>query len=307
MMVDIEKRYIDSYKKIAREANKASRNAPLKARKEKYQKSLIQQDISAENKKKKLLRHLHELTINTFSVNIGKISRKKAIDHFRANTKLMRYIIQKIKGINDYLEEDLLRELGIIKKSPLARALKTRKPLRYLKKRGRALSKDYITKIEHTVYELMNRIIVFDKKLLKGYKKKNVNVASKEKLVITDLESILEVESELLEALEAKIPPPDKIRAKLFGKNIFNLWAPMVFALLASLESEYEKETIIFSRIKEDEKLREKIESKIKHVVEEKERVLKIKHERAVAMKSIGKISDDYRQKFHEYVHAASL
>ena len=81
----------------------------------------------------------------------------------------------------------------------------------------------------------------------------------------------------------------------------------MVFALLSSLEAEYGKEGIIFSKIKKNSRLRKKIENKIKHVVNEKEKILKLKEKRALAMKSFEKISDDYRQTFHEYVSAASL
>ena len=305
--MDIEKRHIDSYKRVAQQANKAAGKAPLKALKDKYGKSIMQWNISAENKKKKMMEHLHKLIIITFSIKIGKISAKNAIDAFRSNTKLIREIIQKIKDINNYLEEDLLRELGITKKSLVVRALKSGNAATYLEKKGRVLSRGYIAKIEHIVYELMDRIVIFDRKLLKGYRKKEVNVVKKEKVGIKDLKSILEIESELLEALEAKMPPPDRIKAKLFSKKIFNLWAPMALALLASLEAEYGKEREIFSKVKANNKLRKKIESKIKHVVKEKERILRIKHERAVAMKDIGKISDDYRQKLHEYVHAASL
>ena len=307
MRVGIEKRHIDSYKRVAQQANKAAGKAPFKAHSDKYQKSVMQLNISAENKKKILVRHLNEIVISAFSADISRISRKKAIEIFRANTELIRRIIQKIKAINSYLEEDLLREIGIIKKSLLVGALKSQNPVRYLESKSRILSRDYIAKIEHTVYELMGRIIIFDKKLLKGYRQKEVNVIKGEKFGINDLEKTLGIESELLETLEAKIPPPSRIKAKLFSKKIFNIWAPMVLALLASLEAECKKEKMIFSEIKKDERLRKKIERKIKHVAEEKGRVLRIKHERAIAMKSMGKISDDYRQKFHEYVHAASL
>ena len=307
MRVDIEKRHIDSYKRVAQQANKAAGKAPFKAHSDKYKKSVMQFNISAENKKKMLIRHLHELVISTFSADMSRISLKKSIVAFKANSELIRLIIQKIKSINRYLEEDFLREIGIIKKSFLVKALKSENPVRYLEKKRMALSQGYIAKIEHTVYELMGRIIIFDKKLLKDYKKKEVNLIKNEKFGIKDLEKTLETESELLEILEAKIPPPSKIKARLFNRKIFNIWAPMVLALLASFGAEYEKERAIFSTVKKDERLREKIESRIKHVIDEKESVLKIKQERALAMKSTGKISDDYRQKLHEYVHAADL
>ena len=61
------------------------------------------------------------------------------------------------------------------------------------------------------------------------------------------------------------------------------------------------------SKLKKNYRLSKKIEDKIKHVVDEKERVLKIKEKRALSMKSLRKIGDDYRNVFHEYVSAAGL
>jgi len=268
MRVDIENRYIDSYKKIAREANKAIKSR-LKVQKSKYQKILLRKDISAEDKKKKLVKGLHELVISTFSININKVK----IESIKANIGLIREIIHKIKAINNYIEEGLLKELGIIKSSLIVKALKSKKPLSYLQKSGRVLSKNYIDKIDHTVYELMQKIIFFDKKLLKGYKKKDIKIGGNEKVEIKDLEKTLKAESEILDVLEAKIPPARRVKAKLFKKDIFNKWVPMVFALLSSLEAEYGKEEIIFSKIKKNSRLRKKIENKIKHVVNEKEKI----------------------------------
>jgi len=295
MRVDIEKRHIDSYERIVREANKAIRRATSKVKKSKYQKTLLGKNISAENKKKKLVKNLHELIISTFSIDINK---KIKVDNLKANIELIRYIIRKIDDINNYLEEALLLEIGIIKKSSIVKAVKSSNPEKYLEKQGRVLSKDYINKIEQTVYELIQRIVFFDRKLLKKYTKREIKVIKTEKVDIKDLESILKIESELLDALEAKIPPPSKIKARLFKKDIFNKWVPMMFALLSNFETEYQKEGIIFSEIKKNDKLRKKIENKIKHVIIEKEKLLKIKEKRALEMKGLGKIGDDYRQTF---------
>ncbi len=46
MRVDIEKGYVDSYKKIIREANK--RKSSLKSKKGKYEKALFRKDLSIE-------------------------------------------------------------------------------------------------------------------------------------------------------------------------------------------------------------------------------------------------------------------
>lgn len=279
--------------------------AGLKIQKGEYERLLFRKDISAEGKKKLLVKCLYELLISTFSASV-KQTNKKSLGKAKANIGLIRAVLHNLKAINNYLEESLLRELGIIKKSLVVQAIKSIRPEKYLEKSGRKLPKGYIDKIESIVYELMHKIVIFDKKLMKDYKKKEIRIIGREKLGIKDLEMVLKIESELLDALEAKIPPPSKIKPKLFKKDIFNKWVPMVFALLLSFETEYSKERLIFAKIKNNNKLRNKIESKIRHVVNEKERILRIKEKRALAMKRF-KISDDYRQTFHEYVYAASL
>ncbi|MAE42396.1 hypothetical protein CMO93_01380 [Candidatus Woesearchaeota archaeon] len=305
MRVGLEKRYISTYKNIVREANKAIKKAKFKVSRSKYEKALLTNNISIENKKKRLAKYLHELIISSFSINPKQVN-KKSIENLRQNIFLMREIIHKIKSINNYLEESFLKELGIIKKSLTIKALKSKKPEKYLEQ-ARGLSKDYVGKIEHTVYTLMQEIIFFDKKLLRGYAKKEINAIKKEKIEIKDLKKILIIESELLDALEAKIPPANKVKAKLFKKETFNRWIPLVFALLSSFETEHQKEQLIFSKLKNNSRLRKKIENKIKHIVNEKEKILKIKEKRALSMEKLGKISDDYRQVFHEYVFAAGL
>ena len=308
MRVDIEKRHIDSYKGIAKDVNNAlNKKVNLKVQRSKFEKILIRRDISAENKKKQLVKSLHELIISTFSVNINKVeNQKKVMNNLKRSTELIRYVLHKIKSINNYIEEALLLELGIIKKSLIVKAVKSSKPEQFLNSNARVLTKNYIHKIENTVYELMHEIVIFDKKLIKNYKKNEIKVIVNEKVEIKDLENLLEIESELLDALEAKIPPSSKIKAKMFNKINFNNWVPMVLALLSSFEAEYSKERIIFSKIKNNDKLRKKIENKIDHVIKEKENILKIKEKRASTMESF-RVSDDYRQTFHDYVSAASL
>ncbi|MEK6949460.1 MAG: hypothetical protein AABX34_04510 [Nanoarchaeota archaeon] len=307
MRVDIEKGHLDSYKSIAQDANKALKGKKV-AKADKYKRLVEQRNISVEYKKEKLAKSLHELIIKAFSINISRINdRKRAVKSFKANTDLIRSIVKKIESINHYLEESLLKELGIIKKSLVVEAAKAKDPVKYLESKGRVLPKEYIGKLEHAVYELMQKIVFFDKKLIKDYRKKDVRVIGNEKLEIKGLQKVLLLQTELLEALEAKLPPSAKVKPKLFTKAVFNYWAPMVFALLSSFETEYSKEKEIFSIIKKSYGLRKKIEGKIRHVIAEKEKILKIKEKRALSMGSLKGINEDYRQAFHEYISAASL
>lgn len=307
MRVGIEKRYIDSYRNIAKEVNSIVNGRKKALKKEEYRKALLSTNVSVENKKKKLGRALHDLILHSFSIDIRKIKNsKKALRGVKEHIALIREIIHKIKSLNNYLEESFLAELGIASKPLTLKALKAKKPERFLESK-RGLPKDYISKIEHTVYKLMQEIVIFDEKLLKGYTVKEARITGKEKVEIKDLENLLKTESELLDFLEAKMPPQSRIKAKLFGKEIFNKWVPMVFALLAGFEAECRKEELIFSKVKKNTRLRDKIEDKIGHIVDEKKKILKIKEQRALSMKSFGKVSDEYRKVFHEYINAASL
>jgi len=100
MRVEIEKRHIDSYERIAREVNKAIKTkVGLKVQKGKYESALIQRDVSVESKKKRLTNNLHELIIKTFSVNI-KLINIKTLGKIKENIALIRRILHKIKSIN---------------------------------------------------------------------------------------------------------------------------------------------------------------------------------------------------------------
>ena len=298
MEVGLEKRYISSCKRLILEANRIARQKSSgKIQKNRY---LLSNNISVENKKDKLVNALHSYILMTFAI------KKISLSRVRQQAGLIRQLLDKLKGINNYLEETLLRDIGIIKKSLIITALKSGNPEKFLEKR-RGLPKGYIAKIEHAVYNLMREIVFFDQKLLKNYGKKEFKAVENEKIEIKDIEKILRIETELLDGIEAKIPPPKRITARLFKKNAFNKWVPFIFALLANFEAECQKERLIFLKIKKNSRLRNKIEGRIYHIIREKEGILKIKEERALSMRSLGRISEDHRQAFHEYVSASEL
>src|SRR3989338_3821544 len=197
MRVGIEKRYIDSYRNIAKEVNNIVKRGKKALKKEEYRKTLLSTNISVENKKKKLAKALNELILYAFSIDIRKIKNsKKALQSVKGHIALIREIIHKIKSLNNYLEENFLAELGIASKPLILKALKAKKPERFLESK-RGLPKDYIIKIEHTVYKLMQEIVIFDEKLLKGYTIKEAKITGEEKVEIKGLESLLKTESEL--------------------------------------------------------------------------------------------------------------
>jgi len=292
MRVVIEKRYTDSYKKVIRECNQPGPKKKINIKDTK--KIMLSTNVSAETKKKKLMSALHTLMLTALT------PKKTNLSEFKKNTKLIREVINKIISINHYLEESLLKEIKIIKKPPLLSALKTKHPKQTLK-RQEILSKNYLEKIEHTIYTLIKEIIIFDDKLLKNYKEKEVEVFRKEVTEVKDIEKNLHIQSMLLEAMEAKIPPPKKI------KLLKPIHIPQLLALLTNLEAEHAKEKEIFSKIKIKNSSRKKIEQKIKHVILEKEKMLKAKEKRALSMDKLGKITSDHQQSFHQYVCASEL
>lgn len=301
MRVGIEKRYLESYKNVARDANRLLRGKkPIS--KAVYERTISTREISIEKKKASLAKALHDLVLHTFSADIKK-GKAKTLRRIKNNVSLIRSIIQKLKDINNYLEDAMLAEMGVIKKSLTLKALGSRDPERFLEKQ-RGLPKAYIRSIEDIVARLMHEIIFFDEKLLKGYKQKEMHAIQAEKIQIKDLEHVLRAQTALLDALEAKIPPESKVRMRLLSRETFNRWIPYMFALLASFDAEHNKEKLIFSRFSGNKILKRSIGAKIKHIVKEKEKMLKLREKRESSM---SKISDDYRRLFHDYISASGL
>jgi hypothetical protein len=296
----------DSCSEIILDANKAVKGR-LKVSKGRYESALLRRDLSVEDKKRKLADSLYELVISTFSLHPEKIRKESDLAKIRENADLIRRIIYKIKDINYYLEESFLREAGIIKKSSVAGASSQKNPEAKLRKAQKAFLKDYLGKIESTIYNLMGEIIFFDSKLIKEYKLKKGKAVKNEKIGVSSLEKTLKNQSAILDMLEAKIPPSGKLKMRLFSKNAFNRWMPLVFALLSSFRAEYKKEVQIFLIIKKNDELRRQIEEKISHLVNEKESILKAKEERATAMDGTVKMVEGHRQTFHDYIASANL
>ena len=103
MRVDIEEGHIGSYERIAREANKAINKSNSKFQRNKYERILLRQDISAENKKKILAESLHELIVKTFSVKIKEAKANSFIENLKANIALIRKIRNKTRHSYEWL------------------------------------------------------------------------------------------------------------------------------------------------------------------------------------------------------------
>ena len=309
MRVDIEESHLDIYKKLAEDINNAAKKFSIKSHKinsKPYEALLLNTNISIERKKKELVSHLHKDIVKTFSMDISRVSSKKALlEGLKNNLSILRAIVNKLRSINHYLEESLLKEIGIIKKSSGLSILKSKNPEKALIKKS-GLGKKDLEKLEHAVYRLIEKVIFLDKRLLKGYKNREEGVIRRKKAEIKDIEGILKKESEILMHLEAKLPPAGKVSSDLIKNQVVCHWIARIFALLSGFENEYQKENEIFRKLKSNERIRNKINRKIRHIIIEKEKLLRLKEQRALSMEKL-RVDDEWRLVFHQFNAASRL
>ena len=153
---------------------------------------------------------------------------------------------------------------------------------------------------------MFEKVIFLDKKLLKGYKKKEEKIVKSKKEQIDNLGGILKRESDVLMYLEAKLPPPKKVNLKLLSNKLIYDWISRIFALLSYFEYESEKEKFLFKKLKSNEIIRKKINKKIKHVLREKKDLLRLKEQRALSMDKL-RIDNEWRLVFHQFNAASKL
>jgi len=309
MVVVVEKKHIDIYTKIVDDINRLTKKfkgEDYKIRLDKYEKLLLRKDISVEKKKKEIIKHLHALIIKTFSINPDKIrSHKSILGVLENNLKVIRRLVIKLRDINYYLENTLLGELKLTKKIIKWDKLDG-KAIKKLIEKESVIKKKELEKLEHITYKLIERTIFLDQRLLKRYKGKEERILKKATVKIQDLENLLRKESDLLAHMEAKLPP-GKIKKSLLKKTNFSEWASKIFALLSTLENEYEKENLIFEKLKKNEKLKKKIDIKIAHLIKERFELLKLREKRLLSMEKVGKVEAEDQKIFHNYTSALSL
>jgi hypothetical protein len=179
MRVVIEERHKDRLMSIAAEVNVA-KSKKFKLKKEKYLHDISLANTSIQKKKKRLIKNLHELIIFVFSKKLESGGNKKD-QNFGNGLELARLTLQKLESINNYLEECTLKDLGIISRSLTTDASKKREPKKFLQLQVKSTDSENLQKIEHTIYQLIGRIILMDKRLLKDYVKREAVCTKKSK------------------------------------------------------------------------------------------------------------------------------
>lgn len=302
MRVVISKSHKQSYTEIAQLVNKNAKNFSQGRYKvsPKVDKLVKRKDITPLRKKKMLSTELKKHIINAFSIDIDKIKDKKNfLKKLKKNLNEIRKIIIKLKDINYYIKESLLNELGIINKS--LKIFKSKNPEALAEKARFVFNKKYYEKLEHTTYKLIEKIIIFDNKMLEDIKEKEENIEKKEKIEIKDLKNILSKESEILNHLEAKIPPEKSVSGKLLQKKIFNTWTPRVLSLMTGYLTELKREDIINKKLSRSKKIKKILNKKISSLENEKKNLINIKQKRIFDMSRNVKQEDELRMILHDF------
>ena len=299
MRVVISQKHISLNERLAKESNKltGSFNNRHYSKFKDVDAILLKRDVSVEKKKNILMMELHDFIVRSFSIDKKKFS-KKGFGSFKKRLHSIRKIIIKLRSINYYLETTFLHELRI----PKTRIANESSKL----KLQNSLSRNELEALEYAAYKLIKEVVMLDKGLLRGYAHREREALGKEKIEIKDISSILRKESELLEHLEAKLPPPKAATIALMKEPVFTHWIARIFALLTYLEHTYAKEVVIFSKIKKNKSARAGINRKISYLMREKSKLLKIMEEKAMSMKGF-RVGSKLRKEFHNLTTTVSL
>lgn len=281
MRVVISRRHLAINKKLAQELNKLAKNFKYSSysKIEDINSDLLNRDISVERKKGILLKSLHSSLAKAFSVSKGKLN-KQLLKPLRKRLANIRNTVDKLRSINYYLETTFIQDIR------LAGAKTKLKSPRLRQKQ--ALARDELEALEYTAYQLIGKAISLDKKLLQEYSKKEIKVIKKEKYELRGIGLILAKETELLEHLEAKIPPMAAVNAGLLKEPAFSHWISRIFAALGYLEHIYAQEKEIFRQLKKNKLIKSRIEKKISYLVKERYNLFGIMEQKAASMKKLG-------------------
>lgn len=299
MAVVINQKHLSLNEKLAKEINKLSRRFNTKdySKIENIDNILLKRDISVEKKKGILIRKLHDSIIRIFSIDKNKFNRK-TLDSLKKRLHNTRKIVIKLRSINYYLETMFIEDL-------MASKINVGNGSPKIKKQD-ALVRDDLEALEYTTYKLIGQVIMLDKRLLREYSHREKKMVAKERIEVKDLGLILNKESELLEHLEAKLPPPKQVTAALMKEPIFTHWVARIFALLSYLEHLCNKEAIVFSKLKKNKAVKIKISKKILQLAKERSKLLKIIEEKGISMMKSG-MDSELKKELHNLTITINL
>ncbi|MEK6983136.1 MAG: hypothetical protein AABX33_01055 [Nanoarchaeota archaeon] len=291
MRVDINQKYLSLNRRLAKESNKIAGNFSNRdySKIENIDDILLARDISIEKKKKILINKLHYLVIETFSIDKNKFS-KAAFHALKKRLSHIRKIITRLRSINYYLETTFLEELNLSKIMGRSKDLKVR--------RQKYLTKAELEALEYAAYSLIREAAVLDKQLLGEYFRKEKRILGKEITEIKDFESILGKESEILEHMEAKLPPPKAASINLMKEPVFTHWVVRIFTLMSCLGYLWAREASLFAELKKNNTAKTEISKKISHLMKERLKLLGVLEEKGIALEKF-EINDRLKKELH--------
>ena len=294
----MNQKYAVLHERLVKELNSRSGKFSPKSysRIENIDKVLLNRDISVEKKKRILLKKLHSSIASAFSIGKKKLN-KKIFDSFKKRIHNIRKMVIQLRSINYYMETAFLDELKLSKIKANNQGVKQKKS---------AIAGGELEALEYTAYKLIEKVVVLDKRLLKGYSFRERMVFGREKTEAKELSSVLRRESELLEHLEAKLPPPRAAGTAMVKEPAFTHWASRVFALLLHIEQLYTAETAIFGKIKKNKSARRKIGKKILQILREKSKLLEIMQLKAASMTKF-RLDEGFKRELHNFTTTISV
>lgn len=298
-MVVISSGHLNLNDRLAKEINMLARKFDSRdySKIEDFDNILLKRDLSIEKKKKILVKKLHSIVAKTFAINKKKIT-KSAFNSLAARVRGIRKIVLKLRSINHYLETTFLSELNL---------LEIKIPLQNKKFHSqKSLINNELEALEYMAYKLIEKVVVLDKKLLEEYKARERKMLAKEKTEIKDLGLVLAKESEALEHLEAKLPPPRLLPIALLKEPMFTQWVARALALLSYIEHQYSMETKIFSKLKKNKSAKERINKKIVQLARERSRLLDIMEDKAASMNKL-KPDDEVKKELSNFTATITL
>lgn len=308
MEIKIEQKHLDIAENLVQEVNRSGRMLKLGDFEDytKYRKLAEKKNISPFEKKELIFFQLRRLLIKTFSIDLAKADIKIVSKHVKNNLRILRKLLLKLIDINYYLETTFLEDIGLIKPKPFFEVTK-KQMARLMKEDKDILNKNDLDKLEYTVFKLIDKIIFFDKKLLKRYKLREKIITKERKLSKQQLKDFLKKESELLHHLEAKLPPSTKITVRLFNKESFTSWISRIFSLIIAIEHIYYKEQQIIKKLKKSRVFLTKIDKKINQLVREKWDLLKVKENKILAIEETLALDSEWQKMSHDWSTVTDL
>lgn len=295
----MSQKYFSLNEKLAGESNSMARNFANQSysKIEDIDNILLKRDISVEKKKSILIQKLHAAIVGAFSIDKKKFN-KKAFDSLKKRLHNIRKIVIKLRSLNYYLETTFLEDLKLAKIKTENQGLKLHQQS--------TIARDELEALEYIAYGLIGKVVMLDKRLISEYSSKEKRILEKEKIEIKDLGYVLKKESEILEHLEAKLPPPKAASMTLLKEPIFTHWIARVFSLLSYLEHLHNKEFMVFSRLKKNKAIRTKIDKKIVHLTKEKSKLIRVLEEKAVSIKQFHR-DNKLRKELHNLTTIINL